>query len=104
MSRRLAKFMQKLSATQPCPQIRWRDVVRIFAMGTDAFSAFQIWLTFTYSDGQQAQVVVEMKGYWGIVESLHSHFPSISPTWYDEMAQQPWHVERLLYQRDEEVA
>ncbi len=78
--------------------------MRVFAMGTDAFSAFQIWLTFTYADGKTEQVVVEMKGYWDIVESLHTHVPSIPPTWYDEMAKQPWHVERLLYARDEAVA
>src|SRR6185503_15330239 len=81
---------------RPCPEIRWHDVVRIEAMGTDAFSAFQIWLTFIYSDGTQAEVAVEMKGYWDIVESLRTRFPSIPPTLYEEMAEQPWHVERVL--------
>ena len=69
-------------------------------MGTDAFSAFQIWLTFIYSDGTQAEVAVEMKGYWDIVESLRTRFPSIPPTLYEEMAEQPWHVERVLYDKN----
>jgi hypothetical protein len=95
--------MQKLSPTKPCPEIRWQDVVRIETVGTDAVSAFQIWLTFTHSDGTEAQVFVETKGYWDIVESLHTRFPSISPTWYDDMSEQPWHVERVLYTRNEDV-
>ena len=101
MSHRVAKFMQRLLASKPCPEIRWPDVVRIEAMGTDAFSGFQIWLTFTHSDETQAEVAIETKGYWDIVESLHARFPSISPTWYDEMSEQPWHVERILFTRGE---
>ena len=104
MSHRVAKFMQRLLASEPCPEIHWHEVVRIEAMGTDAFSAFQIWLTFTHSDGSEAQVAIEMRGYWDIVESLHTRFPSISPTWYDEMSEQPWHVERVLFTRDASVA
>jgi hypothetical protein len=100
LSYRINKFIQRLSATKARPEIRWHDVVRIEAMGTDAFSACQIWLTFTYSDGSEIQVFVEMKGYWDIVESLHTRFPSISPTWYEKMSEQPWHVESLLYSRD----
>ena len=92
--------MQKLSATKPCPEIRWQDVVRIEAMGTDAFSAFQIWLTFIHSDGTEAQVFIETKGYWDIVESLHTHFPSISSTWYEKMTERPWHVESVLYDKN----
>jgi hypothetical protein len=99
MSHRVAKFMQRFSATEPCPEIRWHEVVRIEAMGTDAFSAFQIWLTFRYSDGSEVQVTIEMRGYWDIVESLHTRFPSISPTWYDEMSEQSWHAERVLYDK-----
>lgn len=101
MNYRVAKFMQRFSATKPCPEIRWQDVVRIEAMGTDAFSAFQIWLTFTHSDSSEEQVAIETKGYWDIVESLHTRFPSISPTWYDEMSEQPWHVKRVLFSQDE---
>ncbi|HWQ90235.1 MAG TPA: hypothetical protein VN673_01095 [Clostridia bacterium] len=101
MSHRLAKFMQGFTATEPAPQVRWEDLVRIDAMGTDAFSAFQIWLTFTYRDGTKLQVTVEMKGYWDIVDSLHTRLPSISPTWYEEMAARPWHTEEVLYTRDE---
>ena len=85
----------------PCPEIRWHDVVRIEAIGTDSFSSFQIWLTFTHSNGAEAKVTVETKGYWDIVDSLHTRFPSISPTWYDEMSKQPWHVESVLFSRDE---
>jgi hypothetical protein len=104
MTHRVAKFIQRLSGTTPCPEIRWQDVVRIEAMGTDAFSAFQIWLTFTHSDGTKAEVAIETKGYWDIVDSLHTRFLSIPATWYDEMSEQQWHVERVLYSRHEEVA
>lgn len=104
MSHRIAKFIQRLSGTKPSPEIRWSDVIRIEAMGTDAFGAFQIWLTFTHSDGTRAEVVIETNGYWDIVDSLHTRFPSIPPTWYDQMAEQPWHVERVLYSRDEHAA
>ena len=103
MSHRVAKFMQRLTATEPCPNIRWSDIVRIEAMGTDAFSAFQVWLTFTYADGSQALVAIEMSGYWEIVETLHARFQSISPTWYEEMSEQPWHVERVLFSRDDDA-
>lgn len=99
MSHRIAKFMQRFSATKPCPEIRWQDVVRIEAMGTDAFSAFQIWLTFKHSDGTEARVAIETEGYWDIVESLHTRFPSIRSTWYDEMSEEQWHVERVLFSR-----
>jgi hypothetical protein len=100
MSHRIAKFMQRFSPTKPCPEIRWPDVVRIFAMGTDAFSAFQIWLTFTHSDGTEALVAIETEGYWDIVESLHTRFPSITPIWFEEMSEQQWHVERVLYDKN----
>lgn len=100
--------MQKLArlAQQPvfgpsCPEIRWQDVVRIEAMGTDAFSPFQVWLTFIYGDGKEAQVAAEMKGYWDVVDSLHERFPSILPDWYARMAKTPWHVEAVLFERDE---
>ena len=101
MTNLLAKFMHQFSATLPCPEIRWEEIVRIEAMGTDAFGPFEIWLTFTHADGGQAEVAIETKGYWDIVESIHSRFPSVSPAWYEEMAEQPWHVERVLYSRDE---
>lgn len=86
---------------QPCPEIRWQDVVRIEAMGTDAFSPFQVWLTFTYRDGTEAQVGAEMKGYWDLVDALDERFPSVSPDWYDRMAETPWHAEAVLFERDE---
>lgn len=101
---KVARVLREPIFARPCPNIRWRDVVRIEAMGTDAFSPFQIWLTFIYSDGDHAEVAVEMEGYWDIVESLHTKFPSISPTWYKEMSKEPWHVERILYSKDEAMA
>jgi hypothetical protein len=103
MSHKFAKFMHGFSAWKPCPEIRWQDVVLIEAMGTDAFSAFQIWLTFYYSDGSKEQVAVEMKGYWDVVKSLHTRFPAIPPNWYDEMSEQTDHVERILFSKDEAV-
>ena len=101
---RINKFLQRLTPTKPCPDIRWEEVVRIEAMGTDAFGLFQIWLTFTHSDGMEAQVFIETKGYWDIVESLHVRFPTMAPNWYQEMSEQEWHVERVLYSQDEDVA
>ena len=100
---KLARVAREPIFGRPCPEIRWQDVVRIEATGTDAFGPFQIWLTFAYSDGSQVDVAVEMKGYWGIVESLHTRLPSISPTWYQEMAEQPWHVESVLYEKEDGV-
>jgi hypothetical protein len=103
MSGRIARFMQRLSATKPCPEIRWEEVVRIEAMGTDAFSAFEIWLTLTHADETRAEITIDTKGYWDIVDTLRSRFPSISPNWYDEMSEQPWHVERTLFLREREI-
>ena len=100
---RIDRFLRRFLPRKRCPEIRWQDVVRVEAMGTDAFSGFQIWLTITHSDGSEVQVFRETKGYHEIVESLQSHFPSISATWYDEMAKQPWHVEKVLYSRDDEA-
>src|SRR6266496_1350355 len=78
---------------------RWRDVVRIEATGTDAFGAFEIWLTFHHSDGSEVVLTVQHRGYDKILESLPERFPSIVPDWYDRMAEQPWHVESVLYSR-----
>jgi hypothetical protein len=98
---KLARLAKEPVFGQPCPEVRWQDVVRIEALGTDAFGAFQIWLTFTYDDGSKTQVAVEMKGYWDIVDSLHERFPSIPADWYDRMAETPWHTEAVLFERDE---
>jgi len=98
---RIDRFLRRFLPKKRCPEIRWEDVVRIEAMGTDAFSGFQIWLTITRSDSSEAEVYRETKGYYEIVESLHGRFPSISPMWYDEMARTPWHVEKILHSRDE---
>ena len=100
---RIDRFLRRFLPKKQCPEIRWEDVVRIEAVGTDAFSGFQIWLTITHSDGSEAQVFRETKGYYEIVESLHRRFPSISPTWYEDMAKTPWHVEKVLYSGDEEA-
>ena len=89
-------------ATDPCPDIRWQDVVRIKAWGHDTPTPFEIAVIFTYSDGTDDWLQVHQKGYDEIIESLPSRFPSISSTWYAEMWSQPcsW-VERVLYSRDE---
>jgi hypothetical protein len=99
MSHRVARFFQKVNATENLPEIRWADVTRIQAMGTDAFSAFQVWLKFTYGDGTKAEVTVEMKGYWDIVDLLHERLPSVPADWYDRMAETPWHADAVLYDR-----
>lgn len=99
MRQRVARFLQKVNATQDLPTIRWADITCIAATGSDAFSAFQVWLTFAYQDGTKTQITVEMKGYWDIVDSLHERFPSIPADWYDRMAETPWHADAVLYER-----
>ena len=95
------RLLQRLSPTMPCPPIHWQNVVRVEAWGTDAVGAFSVWITFTHADGSAAEVSIDTKGFWDIVESLHTRIPSIPPNWYDEMAEESWYVERLLYIRDE---
>ncbi|WP_150107606.1 hypothetical protein [Pedosphaera parvula] len=94
------RAIRRLTATELCPTIRWDDILRIEALGTDAFGAFEISLTFIYADNSEVSIFVHHKGYDKILESLAERFPSIPSTWHDEMAQQPWHVERVLYERD----
>ena len=50
-----------------------------------------------------AEPPIPKKGYDEIIESLPQRFPPIPPTWHDEMAEQPWHVERVLFSRDEHL-
>ena len=102
-ARSAAAVLHRLSATtQPCPKIRWEDVVRIEALGHDAIGPYEICVTFTHADGTQATVFVHTRGYLDVVTSLHQRFPSIPPDWYDDMMAHPdWHVERLLYARDD---
>jgi len=97
--KRMKKLAGRHIGTQPCPEIRWQDVVRIEATGTDAFGAFEVWLTFHHSDGSEVDLTVQHRGYDKILESLPERFPSILPDWYDRMAEQPWHVESVLYAR-----
>jgi hypothetical protein len=97
--KKIAKLARRHIGTKPCPEIRWDDVVRIEATGTDAFGAFEVWLTIYQSDGSEVTLTVDHKGYDKILESLPERFPSIRPDWYDQMAEQPWHVESALYAR-----
>src|SRR5438552_3546344 len=99
--RRLAQFSRRHIGTKPCPEIRWNEVVRIEAMGTDAFGVFEVSLFIFHKDGTEARVCVQHSGYDKIFESLPHRFPSIPPAWYDEMAETPWHAERVLYSRYE---
>jgi hypothetical protein len=85
---------------EKCPEIRWDEVVRIEAFGTDVVSAFAIMVTFHYSDESSVAVHPEQSGYFGIIESLDQRFPSITPDWFAEMqeAGKDWpDVERVLY-------
>lgn len=98
---KINKFLRRLMATEPCPDIRWHDVVRIEAWGHDTPTPFEIAVGFTYSDGTDVWLHVHHKGYDEIIESLAGRFPSISPTWYSEMWAQPCSsVERVLYTRE----
>jgi hypothetical protein len=88
--------------TQPCPEIRWDEVVRIEAMGFDAIGPFEIAVSFVHADGREATLFVHHEGYEEMVTTLHHRFPSIPPTWYDDMMAHPdWHVERVLFSQDE---
>ena len=97
---KLAKLGRRRIGTQPCPEIRWPDVTRIEALGTDTFGAFEVWLTFRHADGSEVTLFTHHRGYDRILESLPQRYPSIPPTWYQEMSEQPWHVERVLYDND----
>src|SRR3954447_2324247 len=97
MQDKLNRLIRRVTATEPCPEIRWDEVIRIDALGTDALGPFEVSFTFTHSDGTQATVCVHHKGYDEIADSLPRKFPMISPTWFQEMSEQPWHVERVLY-------
>jgi hypothetical protein len=97
---KLNKFLGQTITGEKCPEIRWSDIVRVEAFGTEAVSAFAIMVTFHYSDGSDVSVHLEQKGYYDIIESLDQRFPSISPEWFDEMqtAGKDWpDVDRVLY-------
>jgi hypothetical protein len=94
------KFLGQMITAEKCPDIRWDDVVKIEALGTDVVSAFAIMITFHYSDGSSASVHPEQKGYYQIVESLDERFSGISPDWFAEMQESydDWpDVHRVLY-------
>ena len=87
------------------PDIRWNEVVRIDAFGTDAVSAFAIVVTFHYRDGSLVAIHPEQKGHYGIVESIEKKLPSVSSDWFDEMQEAgiDWpDVERVLYSAEKE--
>ena len=99
---RVNRFLGQIITGGKCPEIRWNDVDRIEAFGTDAVSAFAIVVTFHYADGGEISVHPEQKGYFDIIESLDQRFPSIPPDWFEEIqaAGKDWpDVERLLYSR-----
>lgn len=97
---RVNKFLGQRIFGRKCPEIRWNDVVRIEAFGTDVFPPFVIMITFYYNDGSKIHIQPEEKGYHKIIESLDERFPSISPNWFVEMqaAYEGWRdVHRVLY-------
>jgi hypothetical protein len=91
------RLIRRVTATEPCPAIRWDSVVRIDAIGTDALGVFEISLVFTYRDGTEATLSVHHRGYDTVMDSLRERFPTIPSNWGEEMSRQPWHVERTLY-------
>jgi hypothetical protein len=95
-----AKLSRRLLASQPRPEVCWGEVVRIEALGTDVLGPFEVSLTFTHADNSRVTLSIHHRGFDEIVESLPHRFPSIPPGWYEEMAKQPWHVECILYSRD----
>jgi hypothetical protein len=97
---RVNKFLGQMITAEKCPEIRWDDVVRIEAFGTDAVSAFAIMVTFFYSDGSTVAIHPEQRGYHDVIESLDERYPAIAPDWFEEMqtASKDWpDVERVLY-------
>ena len=97
---RVNKFLGRFASVGKCPEIRWDDIVRIEAFGTDVVGAFAIVVTFYYEDGTHVEIHPEQSGYYKIVESLDQRFSSISPDWFEEMrkAGKNWpDVERTLY-------
>ena len=82
---RINKIIGYTITAEKRPEIRWNDIVRIEAFGTDVVSAFAIMVTFFYHDGTKTAVHPEQKGYYQIVESLDERFPSIPDDWFAKM-------------------
>jgi hypothetical protein len=97
MRQQINRFIRRVTATESRPEIRWSEVIRIEALGTDALGAFEVSLTFIYESGAQTTVSPHHKGYDEILDELRQRFPSIPMDWFVQMSQQPWHVERVLY-------
>ena len=100
MREKINRVIRGITATERCPQIRWDEVVRIEALGTDALGAFEVSLTFTHADGTEATVSVHHKGYDDVLRLMLEKFPTIPPAWFEELSEQPWHVERVLHRQD----
>jgi len=59
---RVNKFLAQTITGEKCPQIRWEDIARVEAFGTDAVSAFAIMVTFHHADGSKVSVHPEQRG------------------------------------------
>lgn len=97
MRQQINRFIRRVTATESRPEIRWSEVIRIEALGTDALGAFEVSLTFVCESGAQTTVSPHHKGFDEILDQLPQRFPSIRSDWFEQMSQQPWHVERVLY-------
>jgi len=86
---------------KPGSEVRWEDVVRVVALGTDALGPFQISVTFTHDDGEELTIFKHHAGYQEMIQCLPEKFSSISPDWYQD-AKGPGHIRRLLYARESE--
>ena len=104
---RVNKFLGQMITGEKCPEIRWDDIVRIEAFGTDAVSAFAIMVTFHYSDGNKVSVHPEQRGYYNVIEAVDQRFPSVPADWFEGMqkAGKDWpDVDRLLYSAEKKAA
>jgi hypothetical protein len=99
LTEKLNRAIRRITGTESCPEIRWEEVVRIEALGTDALGPFEITVTFVYANGSETNLFVHHQGYGEIVSLLPRRYPSIPPHWQEEMARESWHVERVLYSR-----
>lgn len=79
--------------------VDWDRVVRVQALGTDTFGPFEIWINVTMDDGVWYAFYPFTPGYQELVDDLPRRFPDLNPDWQDEMAETPWHVDRLIYAR-----